>query len=90
MYNNVTVSQIKSFTYIFAVSVSKCSTSLLTNSSYILNPNFPNSFNNPGTCTYYIHKENDNGIVSPPSMGEPGKIFSEHINTDNLCVGIIS
>ena len=47
--------------HLYLVSVSKCSTSLLTNSSYILNPNFPNSFNNPGTCTYYIHKENDNG-----------------------------
>lgn len=38
-------------------SVSACSSSVRTNSSYILNPNFPNAFNTPGTCTFYVHKE---------------------------------
>ena len=42
-------------------SVSACQSSVRSNTSYILNPGYPNAFNTPGTCTFYAHKSDANG-----------------------------
>ncbi|XP_023319997.1 uncharacterized protein LOC111695066 [Eurytemora carolleeae] len=42
--------------------------SIKSNNSYILNPNFPSAYKTPGTCTYYINKEEPNICVARLDM----------------------